>query len=99
MPSSGSTNARGYGSGHQRLRAKWEPRVKAGQVNCWRCSQPIRPGQQWDLGHDDHDRKRYRGPEHALAKDCPAGGNRATAGRRKPRKQATPPAALGFFDT
>jgi hypothetical protein len=31
-----------------------------------------------ELGHDDADRSRYRGPEHMRAKDCPAGGNRAT---------------------
>lgn len=99
MPSKGSTNQRGYGSAHQRLRAKWAPQVKAGQVNCWRCQQPIHPGQQWDLGHDDHDRGHYRGPEHARAKDCTAGGNRATAGRRQPRRKGPPPAALAFFDT
>ncbi|BBC53952.1 putative HNH endonuclease [Mycobacterium phage HC] len=93
MPKNGSTSARGYGWKHQALRAQVKPYVEAGHVDCWRCGERIQPGQQWDLGHDDDDRSRYRGPEHALAKDCAAGGNRATAGRRKP------PPALGFFDT
>lgn len=93
MPSNGGTGARGYGWKHQALRAEIKPIVDAGRAKCWRCTKPIRPGQKWDLGHDDHDRTKYRGPEHALAKDCEAGGNRATAGRRQP-----PPAALNFFN-
>ena len=82
MPTHGTTNQRGYGADHQRLRKRLEPTVAAGQANCWRCGQPIFPGQPWDLGHDDHDRTKYRGPEHAMAHDCPAGGNRATKGRQ-----------------
>ena len=96
MPSRGSTNDRGYGWKHQCLRAKWTPKVNAGDVDCWRCGQPIIPGQRWDLGHHDTDRSITIGPEHALARDCPAGGNRATAGRRKAKRQARP-AALAFF--
>lgn len=76
------TAARGYGSRHQALRKEWAPLVDAGHVTCWRCGQPITPGQAWDLGHDDHDRSIYRGPEHR-------GPNRATAGRR-PRRRRTP---------
>lgn len=83
MPGQGTTSQRGYGNDHQKLRAHWTPHVLAGEVNCWRCGLRIEPSQQWDLGHDDDDRNHYRGPEHALAKDCPAGGNRATKGRRK----------------
>ena len=82
MPSRGGTTARGYGYQHQAKRDRWKPKVAAGQVRCWRCKLHIQSGQKWDLGHDDYDRTKYRGPEHALAKDCPAGGNRATAGRR-----------------
>lgn len=80
MPSKGSTTARGYGSAHQRTRAKWVRKVRAGGVNCWRCGAPINPCDPWDLGHDDADRSRYRGPEHIAC-------NRATKGRNK--KQPT----------
>lgn len=95
MPSKGTTSSRGYGRQHQALRNKLKPHVASGKANCARCGQPILPTQRWDLGHDDNDRTRYNGPEHALAKDCAAGGNRATAGR-KPHEQ---PQALGFFNT
>jgi hypothetical protein len=60
----GSRHARGYGAAHDRLRAQWAPRVAAGAVRCWRCDELLVPGQPWDLGHDDHDRAVYRGPEH-----------------------------------
>jgi hypothetical protein len=65
----------GYGWTHQKLRAAWRSRVAAGGVMCARCGQPIFPGEPWDLGHDDHDRRRYQGPEH---RRC----NRATARKR-----------------
>jgi hypothetical protein len=41
------------------------PRVAAGGVVCAQCSRPIVPKSAWDLGHDDHDRTLYTGPEHA----------------------------------
>lgn len=81
MPSKGTTSQRGYGTDHQKIRRNLEPLVASGNATCWRCGEPITPEQQWDLGHDDVDRKHYRGPEHARAADCPAGGNRATKGR------------------
>jgi hypothetical protein len=74
MPNPGSTTARGYGTEHKRIRAKWKPIVDAGQANCWRCGQWLDPSKPWDLGHDDHDRTIYRGPE---CRPC----NRATKGR------------------
>lgn len=82
-----TTAQRGYGKAHQRLRARWAPLVRAGRVRCWRCGHVIVPvrglrGEGWDLGHDDLDRTRYRGPEHV---DC----NRATAGRRALRVERT----------
>ncbi|MFI7203312.1 hypothetical protein [Micromonospora aurantiaca (nom. illeg.)] len=70
------TTANGYGWQHQKLRARWKPIVATGTVPCARCGQLIPPGAPWDLGHDDHDRRRYSGPEH---RRC----NRATAGRSK----------------
>jgi hypothetical protein len=48
--------------------------MKAGETfTCWRCGAPIDPN-NWHLGHDDYDRRLYRGPE------CPP-CNLATAGR------------------
>jgi hypothetical protein len=64
MPTTGGTADRGYGAEHQALREKLRPSVEAGAVVCWRCGYPIHPTTPWDLGHDDHDRTIYRGPEH-----------------------------------
>lgn len=83
MPSQGSTDARGYGNRHQRLRKQLEPIVRSGQAVCWRCGEKIGADQRWDLGHDDEDRRVYRGPEHALKDDCAAGGNRAAGGKAR----------------
>jgi hypothetical protein len=81
MPSNGSTTARGYGSKHQRERAKWVRRQQdGGTLHCRRCRQPIEPGQPFDMGHDDRDPAAKPMPEHP-GRECPAGGNRATAGR------------------
>lgn len=38
--------------------------VEAGGVLCWRCGALIDRRAPWDLGHDDVDRTKYRGPEH-----------------------------------
>jgi hypothetical protein len=61
----GSTTARGYGWPHRRLRARWALEVATGSVRCARCGELIQPGEPWDLGHDDFDRSRWSGPEHA----------------------------------
>jgi hypothetical protein len=42
------------------------PFVAAGLATCARCGEPIEAGAPWDLGHDDYDRSRYSGPEHAV---------------------------------
>lgn len=70
----GTRQQRGYGADHDRLRAEWAPKVATGTIRCARCRGIIRADEPWDLGHDDHDRTRYRGPEHA---NC----NRAAGGR------------------
>jgi hypothetical protein len=70
----GTTAARGYGPPHRALRERWRPLVESGDVTCWRCGQRIEPDDDWDLGHDDHDRTQYRGPEHRAH-------NRATRNR------------------
>lgn len=61
----GSSTRRGYGSKHQRLRAEWQARIDAGKhVYCWRCkTKRITGTTPWHLGHDDHDRTKYMGPE------------------------------------
>lgn len=72
----GTTTARGYGTHHQNTRAAYQPLVDAGQATCWRCTQPIHPTDQWDLGHDDNDRTIVRGPEHANCNRAAGGHNR-----------------------
>ncbi len=61
---------------------EWQPL----DDTCARCGLRIEPGQPRDLGHDDVDRRRYVGPEHARSVDCPKGGNRATARHRVERE-------------
>ena len=84
MPRPGSTHARGYGRAHQQLRQQWELRVRTGLVVCHRCDLPIKRSDEWDLGHDDHDRTKYTGPEHA---EC----NRRAGGQEAQRRRADPP--------
>jgi hypothetical protein len=74
------TTASGYGWRHQRYRKMLAPIVAAGGTACSRCAELIQPGEAWDLDHDDNDRSRYLGPSHVKC-------NRATAGRRRPRRR------------
>lgn len=61
----GRTNRNGYGKQHQMLRAQYARRMRDGETfDCWRCGYWVDPAKPWDLGHDDVDRSRYRGPEH-----------------------------------
>ena len=70
----GTRQARGYDADHDRLRASYQARMDAGEVfQCWRCGGTI-DRLRWHLGHDDHDRSKYRGPECV---PC----NTATSGR------------------
>jgi hypothetical protein len=59
-----TTSERGYGWRHQQLRRALAPRVATGRVACWRCGELIQAWQEWHLGHDDDDRRVWRGPEH-----------------------------------
>lgn len=74
------TTERGYGARHTRLRKRYEPTVRAGQATCWRCGQPIKAEEPWDLGHDDDDRTQYRGPEHVACNRGAPGRRRASGG-------------------
>jgi hypothetical protein len=69
------TTLRGYGWKHQQLRRSVGRAVAAGNAYCTRCGEWIDPAEPWDLGHDEHDRSVYTGPEH---RRC----NRATSKRR-----------------
>ncbi|GAB3304229.1 hypothetical protein GCM10027298_22370 [Epidermidibacterium keratini] len=72
----GTSVQRGYNRAHRNQRAAWARRIDQGQrVTCWRCGLPITNSRHFDLGHDDHDRTKHRGPEH---RRC----NRATARHR-----------------
>jgi hypothetical protein len=69
----GTRQQRGYTAGHDALRKAWQRRMDAGEtVHCWRCTRVIDPN-NWHLGHDDHDRTVYRGPECPLC-NLQAGG-------------------------
>lgn len=70
----GTRQQRGYDAEHQRKRRISAAMVAAGRGQCWRCGLPIAPGEAFDLGHDDHDRTKYRGPEHPYC-------NRSAGGR------------------
>jgi hypothetical protein len=60
-----TTSERGYGAAHDKRREKEKVNVEAGKAYCWRCTKKISPHESWDLGHDDDDRSKYMGPEHA----------------------------------
>lgn len=75
----GTRQQRGYDAAHEADRRGWTPAVAAGHVACWRCGDPIQPGEPWDLGHDDRDRTVTRGPEHANRCNRKAGGQASHA--------------------
>jgi len=75
MPSPGTSKERGYDHKHRKLRDQIKASVDAGQTTCWRCGIQIHKGEPWDLGHDDDDRTKYRGPEHQAC-------NRSTRSRQ-----------------
>lgn len=54
---------RGLGARHQQIRGAFAILVAQGGELCCLCSDPIKPGQAWDLDHTS-DREGYRGPAH-----------------------------------
>lgn len=72
----GTSTARGYGSAHQRTRARLNLEVQRGLTNCARCGEPIQPNTAWALDHDDLDRGKYLGPSHVFCNNS-AGGKAA----------------------
>ena len=72
--------ARGYDAQHRASRRAWQARLDTGEhVTCWRCGAAIERGDEWDLGHDDHDRSITRGPEHRDRCNRSAAGKSAHA--------------------
>jgi hypothetical protein len=72
----GSSAERGYGRAHRQLRARYQRDGVVG-LPCPRCGKAIRPGEPWDLDHDDRDRSKYLGPSHAR---CNRAWNRKDGG-------------------
>lgn len=81
----GTPTTRGYGPHHRKLRAQWQTRINQGEhITCWRCHTPI-TGTHWHLGHHDHDRETYNGPE-CVNCNTTAGGQQSR-GRPKPNRK------------
>ena len=60
----GATTRGGWGKNHQRRRAALVPYVNTGKATCVRCNEPIDPGDDWHLDHNDS-RDGYLGVSHA----------------------------------
>jgi hypothetical protein len=69
----GTKAERGYDKQYLAERKVWVRMVATGEVSCWRCLEPILPGADFHLGHDDNDRTIIRGPEHPLCNLSAAG--------------------------
>jgi hypothetical protein len=70
----GKTTAGGWDGRHKQQRRRWQAMLNQGAVIQCACTRPdcthqgqcpvlIDSATRWDLGHDDHDRTRYNGPE------------------------------------
>lgn len=88
------TTERGYGTAHQRERARWQRKLDSGLViECARavigeCKHPedlIDATTRWDLGHSD-DRTEWTGPEHV---DCNRRAGGANGNRERARRNET----------
>ena len=71
----GTRQERGYDADHDREAKRWRDAVRRGElVTCWRCGDPITDPNDCHLGHDDHDRRVTRGPEHGRGCNLSAAG-------------------------
>jgi hypothetical protein len=78
-----------YGWPHQKLRAKWVPKVARGDVMCRRASNGtciaasplLDPDEPWQLGHPDETCPAPIAPEHPICN-----GSTMTAERRRARE-------------
>lgn len=96
----GATKRSGYGSQHQKERARWAPIVQAGQAYCHArvCLMPTRwippdqPGKPtgWHLGHNPA-RTAWTGPEHAICnlRDGAVRGARIASRKSRTRRAYT----------
>jgi hypothetical protein len=65
--------------------------VAAGRAECVRCGFPIMPGEPWDLGHVDGDRRHHAGPEHRRCNRAALANGRRRM--RRPWEPVPPPPA------
>src|SRR5678815_392683 len=99
LPGRPTPAQRGYGKRHRELREHWAPYVAAGRVECSAptCTVELDTGSRriartadWDLGHDENDRRKYAGPQHS---ECNRGQS-----RRSPIQIAPPVDPSAPFD-
>ena len=84
----GATTRGGWGKNHQRRRAALVPYVNTGKATCCRCNEPIDPGDDWHLDHNDA-RDGYLGVSHATC-NLRDGANK-TNGKRRPAPTSSSP--------
>ena len=91
-----NTTAAGYGSAHQKERARLTPIVNAGDAYCAQpiCLEPtrwIRPGTPWDLGHNET-RTAWIGPTHRRCNQTAGAskGGRVIAARQRGTTYVSP---------
>lgn len=77
----GSTAKRGYGSAHQRLRARWQARIDRSNVPCATCGTRL-AGTDWQLGHN-HVRGGYLGPQCTRCNASDGGRRGAVIGNQR----------------
>jgi hypothetical protein len=79
-----------YGRPHRRVKESLRPAVESGRVRCARCGELIRPGERWDLDHDDLDPSRYLGASHSSCNRATLTHARQDAQARRASSDAVP---------